>query len=228
MIPLLIKKIGLIRDVAGVCIPLHSLKASANNLVVYLGVSSTASFSTRIASLTQRALAGSDDAADVNFSLDGDAYEVSWERLGPRDQPDLTGLPAIERATYLMHTVSFYLCGLFKLFDEEEFLRCMREFYASPVEVTNSHRLWLTQYLLMMAFGTGLLKSDTFSAELAGSEFFVRAMSVLPETHLLHEEPVLGAEVLTMIALFFHCLDMRQTAYSYVRRLVMSCNAFAN
>jgi len=111
------------------------------------------------------------------------------------------------------------LGGILRLFDEDEFLQHLHEFYAEAPEKVGSSRLWYTQYLLVLAFGKGFLNGPKTLGGLSGSEFFTRAMSVLPDTPELHEEPVLAVEVLNLIALYFYCLDMRQTAYSYVINL---------
>lgn len=153
---------------------------------------------------------------DLHFTLDGDSYKVSWSKSGAQQRPDLSNLPPFERASYLVNTVKFHLGGLFRLFDEKEFLQHMNEFYSNAAEKIRTHRLWYTQYLLIMAFGTGLLNVSTSPGVLAGSNYFCRAMSVLPELPALHEEPVMAIEVLSLTALYFYCLDMRQTAYSYV------------
>lgn len=153
---------------------------------------------------------------DLHFTLDGDSYKVAWNKFGSQQRPDLSNLPSTERAIYLMNTVKFHLGGLFRFFDEKEFLQHMNEFYSNAVEKVRTHRLWFAQYLLIVAFGTGLLNISTSPGILAGSDYFCRAMSVLPELPALHEEPVMAIEALSLIALYFYCLDMRQTAYSYV------------
>lgn len=148
--------------------------------------------------------------------MDGDAYKFSWKRVGLEDKPDLSRLPSLDFAIYLTNTVKFHLGGIFRLFDEDEFLQHLHEFYAEAPEKVGSSRLWYTQYLLVLAFGKGFLNGPKTPGSLSGSEFFTRAMSILPDIPDLHEEPVLAVEVLNLIALYFYCLDMRQTAYSYV------------
>lgn len=153
---------------------------------------------------------------DNAFSLDGDAYKFSWKRIALEEKPDLSRLPSLDFAIYLTNTVKFHLGGILRLFDEDEFLQNLHEFYAEAPEKVGSSRLWYTQYLLVLAFGKGFLNGPKTPGSLSGSEFFTRAMSILPDLPDLHEEPILAVEVLNLVALYFYCLDMRQTAYSYV------------
>jgi hypothetical protein len=122
----------------------------------------------------------------------------------------------LDYAIYLTNTVIFHLGGILRLFDEEEFLKNLHEFYAEAPEKVGSSRLWYTQYLLILAFGKGFLAGTRAPGALPGSEFFTRAMAVLPDTSELHEDPVLAVEVLALVSLYFYCLDMRQSAYSYI------------
>lgn len=141
---------------------------------------------------------------------------MNWSRVNKEQQPDLTRLPSFDYALYLVNTVKFHLGSIFHIFDEDHFMRNLHEFYEEGSAKVGVDRLWYTQYLTLLAFGKSLLHSNRSSGPPQGTEFFCRAMAVLPEMGALHEEPILAAEVLCLIALYFHCLDMRQTAYSYV------------
>ena len=134
----------------------------------------------------------------------------------------------MKHATYLMNTVKFHLEGLFAFLDEEHFLYQLNQFHHNALETVENDRLWYTEYLLILALGTGLLATNTSSRDaLPGIDYFRRAMAVLPETPRLHEEPVIGVELLALISLYFYCSDMRQTAYSYVSK-VLSLSVAAN
>lgn len=172
----------------------------------------------RIASIIQVHLGQDSLDRSFQFSLDGDAYTINWTRTNKEQRPDLSRLPSFDYASHLINTVKYHLGGIFHVFDEEHFTRKLQEFYEKDPKGANLDRLWYTQFLTLLAFGKSLLHSNKSTAPPAGNEFFCRAMSTLPEMPALHEEPVLAAEVLCLIALYFHCLDMRQTAYSYVSR----------
>lgn len=186
------------------------------NNKVYLGASSTWSFNVRTASFIQGYLGVDSLDLSYQFSLDGDAYRVDWTRLDKAQQPDISHLPSFDYALYLINTVKYHLGGFFHVFDEDLFMQEMRNFYTEQPEKKPMYRLWYTQYLMLLAFGKSLLHSNRTSGLPSGTEYFTRAMSVLPETSALHEDPVIAIEVLCLISLYFHCLDMRQTAYSYV------------
>ncbi|PSK59178.1 hypothetical protein B9Z65_3502 [Elsinoe australis] len=149
------------------------------------------------------------------FHLDRDAYDVSWKRQGLYETPNISRLPSRDYAIYLVNTVKYHL-GFFKLFDEGGFIQTLHDFYSGTVEDLEDYRLWYCKLLLVLAFGKGVLNQKKAPREPPGSDYFVRAMANLPEMYALHEEPVLAMEVLTLISLYFYCMDMRQTAYSYI------------
>lgn len=144
---------------------------------------------------------------------------MSWSRIDPKEHPDLNRLPSFDYAVYLLNTVKYHLGGIFHLFEEEDFMHCLHRFYTKDATEASLERLWYCQYLLVLAFGKSILNAKRLSPSLPGSEFFTRGMAALPDVSALHEDPVLAIEVLCMVALYFFCLDMRQTAYSYVSAL---------
>lgn len=120
----------------------------------------------------------------------------------------------MEYAIYLFNTVKFRLSPLYRLFDEEEFLRNLYEFYDNATTKTQS--LWYVQFLVIMAFGEALLAPVRSASHTGWTKYFTRAMSLLPDATALWNEPILAIEVLALIALYFHSVDMRDTAYCYV------------
>lgn len=61
--------------------------------------------------------------------MDGDAYQIQWRQASSDDPPDISGLPSLEYAVYMLNTVKFRLSPLYRLFDEEDFLQNLYEFY---------------------------------------------------------------------------------------------------
>ncbi|KAK5226801.1 hypothetical protein LTR72_002790 [Exophiala xenobiotica] len=196
----------------------HFLKNKPNKRKrwLYLGASSTWSYNIRVATLIRSALKDDPTNTSEGFTLDGDAYTLSLGRVGSDTRLDLSRLPSLDYAIYLVNTVKFHLGGILRLFDEEEFLRNLHEFYSKGPEKAGTHRLWYTQCLLLLALGKGFLNVRHSPDNTSSVDFFLRAMAILPDTIVLHDEPVLAAEVLATIALYFYCLDMRHSAYSYI------------
>jgi len=150
------------------------------------------------------------------FTLDGDAYNLSWRKASSDTHLDLSRLPSQDYAVYLINTVTFHLGGILRLFDEEEFLQNLHEFYSQGRDKATANRLWYTQCLLLLALGKGFLNVRNAPDNTSSVDFFLRAMSILPDTVVLHDEPILAAEVLATIALYFYCLDMKDNAYFHV------------
>lgn len=150
--------------------------------------------------------------------MDGDAYQIQWRQASSDDPPDISGLPSLEYAVYMLNTVKFRLSPLYRLFDEEDFLQNLYEFYDNATTKVQESRIWYVQYLVIMAFGEALLAPVRTASNTSGwMKYFTRAMSLLPDSTVLWTEPVLSIETLALIALYFHSVDMRDTAYCYVR-----------
>ena len=158
-----------------------------------------------------------DSPNSVPLAADGDAYQLHWSRADSDKLPDISGLPPIDYAIYMLNTVKFHLGQLYRLFDDEEFLQNLYEFYDDALGKVQETRLWYIQYLVILAFGEAFL-TPVRTAENAPSwsRFFTRAMSLLPDVPALWHDPVPAIEVLTLIALYFHSVDMRDSAYCYV------------
>lgn len=122
----------------------------------------------------------------------------------------------------MLSTVKFHLSPLYRFFDEREFLTNLHEFYNHAPEKAQESRLWYIQFLIILAFGEALL-TPVRTAENTGSwtRFFIRALSLLPDITGLWRDPILAIEVLALIALYFHSVDMRDTAYCYVSVLIL-------
>lgn len=154
----------------------------------------------------------------IPLAVDGDAYQLHWGHASSEEPPDISGLPPIDYAIYMLNTVKFHLGQLFRLFDEEEFLQNLYEFYDDAAGKVQEARLWYIQYLLILAFGEAFSTPVKTSGNAhSWSIFFTRAMSLLPDITGLWHDPVLAIEVLALVALYFHSVDMRDSAYCYVR-----------
>ncbi|RMZ46136.1 C6 transcription factor [Aspergillus flavus] len=183
---------------------------------LFLGPTSTWSFSRRILNTIQARLSPH-NSTPLPLAVDGDAYQLQWRQASSEELPDISGLPSLEHAIYILNTVQFHFSHLYLLFDEDEFLRHLYEFYDNAEVKVQESRLWYVQFLIVLAFGEALLAPVRKVSNAASwTKYFLRAMSFLPDITGLWQDPVLAIEVLTLIGLYFHSIDMRDTAYCYI------------
>ncbi|CAG9998268.1 unnamed protein product [Clonostachys byssicola] len=182
----------------------------------YMGPTSTWSFYQRaIATLGQRLPQDQTTPSEL-FAVDGSAFKLTWVALPPNGIPDLSGLPQTDHGLYMFHTVKFHLGYFSMIIDEPRFLARLHEFEMHPEEVAQSHRLWLAEYILILAFGEAFLNRPSRGDAPAGTALAARALALLPDLPQLHEEGLLSIEVLSLVALYLHCLDMRVNAFLYI------------
>jgi hypothetical protein len=181
-----------------------------------LGPTSTWSFSRRVLSTIQTRL-NPTSTKPIPLAVDGDAYQIHWRQTSSEEIPDTSGLPSPDQAIYMLNTVRFHFGHLYQLFEEEDFTRNLEEFYHNASAKVQESRLWYVQFLVVLAFGEALLAPVRRASNTASwTKYFSRAMSLLPDTTALWQDPLLGIEVLALIALYLHSVDMRDSAYCYV------------
>ncbi|PWY86744.1 C6 transcription factor [Aspergillus heteromorphus CBS 117.55] len=183
---------------------------------LFLGPTSTWSFSRRVLNIVQAQISP-DSSQPIPLAVDGDAYQVQWRHASSDEHPDISGLPSLEHALYMVSTVQFHFSHLYRLFDEEDFLHHLYEFYDDAATKVQESRLWYVQFLVILAFGEAFLDPLRKAPNTASwTRYFSRAMSLLPDITGLWQNPTLAIEVLALIALYFHSVDMRDTAYCYI------------
>ncbi|KKK24020.1 hypothetical protein AOCH_002780 [Aspergillus ochraceoroseus] len=183
---------------------------------LFLGPTSTWSFSRRILNIIQSRLNPTSSRA-IPLAVDGDAHQLHWRRASSDEAPDVSALPSLEHALYMVKTVQFHFGHLYRLFDEDEFLRHLHEFYKDAAGKLQESRLWYVQFLVILAFGEAFCSPVRKASNTASwTKYFSRAMSLLPDITGLWQQPTLAIEVLALIALYFHSVDMRDTAYCYI------------
>lgn len=181
-----------------------------------MGPTSTWSFFRRAVSLVERRHPIFPGTPFEPLNTDGTAFRLRWSAL-PADQiPEIGDLPPPDHAMYLFHTVQFHLGQLFPTIHEPVFLHRLSQFEIDPLGVCRTQRLWLAQYLLVLAFGEAFLSRDAQAPAPVGSAFAARAMALLPDVTQFHDEGLLAIEVLAMATLYFHSIDMRVSAFQYV------------
>ncbi|RAL10199.1 putative C6 transcription factor, partial [Aspergillus homomorphus CBS 101889] len=183
---------------------------------LFLGPTSTWSFSRRILNIVQEGIYP-DSQRPIPLAVDGDAYQITWRHASSEEAPDTSGLPSLEHALYMVSTVQFHFSNMYRLFDEDAFLRHLYEFYQDAAKKVQESRLWYVQFLVILAFGEAFLAPvRTVSNTAAWTKYFSRAMSLLPDITGLWQDPTLAIETLALIALYFYSVDMRDTAYCYI------------
>lgn len=113
-----------------------------------------------------------------------------------------------------------FRCGqLYHLFDEDDFMRRLHEFYSDPGPTPTG--LWYTHFLIIIAFGKGFVQQKRQGTRPAGSEYVVKALQHFPDMNVLYREPLVSTEILCCLSLYLQCLDFRGSAHNYVRPLAL-------
>ncbi|KAK1995308.1 fungal-specific transcription factor domain-containing protein [Colletotrichum falcatum] len=181
----------------------------------YMGPTSSWSFSRRVLALLGKRMP---DAAPDPWHLPHEgAFRMQWTPLAAGEPPDVSNLPPLDYAMFLLNTAKFYLGAVFYLVDEPSFLAHMRELYEDPARKAASSRLWYAQYLLVLAFGKAFVVSSGPRATAPpGVQYAARAMALLPDLSGLTPDSVHAIQALALAALYFQCLDMRLAAYQHI------------
>lgn len=153
---------------------------------------------------------------DPPVDAQNSVYKLSWPINGSDQLPDLGDLPSLDYSLYLVNTIKFHACQLLRLFDEEEFVGSLHEFHRFGLSKLQSSRLWFVQFLLLVALSKGFISTLRIPGTPPGSEYFQKAMSIMPDYVSLTREPILAIEVLCMIAVYLMSVDMQNAAYGYV------------
>lgn len=144
-------------------------------------------------------------------------YALKWKHSSADDELDLTGLPSIDHALYLFNTVKFHLGQNYRFFEDESFAETLQKFYyGNALDIAGGRRLWFVQLLLVLAFGKAFLSPSRRPGNPPGSNYFVRAMSLMPDHSTLWKDSLLAIEVLALAGLYLYCIDQRESALVYV------------
>ncbi|KAH8736362.1 fungal-specific transcription factor domain-containing protein [Ilyonectria robusta] len=156
------------------------------------------------------------DLPDVCINEESRAYDLDWGNQPFDSAAKFHNLPSIDHATYLIESLKFHVGQIFHLFDEANFIHQVREFYVNPAKYAGENRIWYVQFLAVLALakavGTNPAKG---SRTLPRSEFFTRAMSLMPDSSYLFNDALTAIEALCIIALYLQSADMRNSAYIY-------------
>lgn len=148
--------------------------------------------------------------------FDETTYELGWDGLRTTPGPDIPVVPTRDHTMYLINAVQFRCGQLYHLFEEDEFMSSLQQFYSGDGQsMTNS--LWYVHFLLILAFGKGFVQPKAQGKKPPGVCYFVKALQLLPDPTALYRDPMLGTEILCCIALYYQCVDYRTSAHNYVR-----------
>lgn len=188
----------------------------------WLGPSSTWAYSRRVLSLIQEYL-GQHESPDIPLNVDAQAIKLDWPSSREVIPQPTVDIPSLDYALYLTNTVKFHLGQTFHIFDEENFMRGLHEFYRKgPTQgLTTDTRIWHIQFLLVMAFGKALLVPGEPGKSPPGGALVSRALELLPDNQGLYQDPVLSMEILCCLALYLQSVDHRNSAFTYVRQVAM-------
>ena len=198
--------------------------ATNRQWVVWLAPWSTWSFTIRLTILmTEKLDCHLPDSSNVPVT--GELYPLAWKPLGADEAPDIRGLPSVDHALYMFHTVKFHLSQHYRFFEDSLFVDNLHEFYLGGAQAkASSSRIWFAQFLIVLAFGTAFLTPTTQGTdELAGKEYFLRAMALLSDNTSIWKESLLAIETLALAALYLYCIDYRESALLHVCFLTNSC-----
>ena len=153
---------------------------------------------------------------DLRFHIDGSTWQFKWAPTTLDNASLLEDVPSFNDTLYLLNAVKFHSRQMLFLFDEDQFLPHLRELYERGIEKVKSMPLWFVQYLLLIALAKALLAASRNPEFPAGSVFFERAMSLMPDSVGLHQRPNLEMRVLYLAGLYLLSVDMKDAAYPYV------------
>lgn len=166
------------------------------------------------------AQAPSSDGFSAPLNLDGTAFRLRWKSKSTVEPSDLKNLPAMDYALVPVQHGQVPPGRAVRHHRRSAFPGHLRAFPQNPLETAQTQQLWFIEYLLILAFGKAFMSPSNQSAPgPPGSEYAGRAMALLPDAAQLHDEHMVAIEVVSLVALYFHSIDMRMAAYQYVRAL---------
>ncbi|KAK2616747.1 hypothetical protein QQS21_000359 [Conoideocrella luteorostrata] len=175
---------------------------------------STWSFTIRIMLTLGEKLRPSDPLPPRNL-LHSNVYSLQW-RTSLTTKVDVSGLPSLSHALFLLNAASFHLGETYQLFDDQELGNQIRSFYANSTNNVDEHRLWFIKFLLILAFGAAFQAAPNDNKEPPGYKFFSRAMALMPDLGHMWKESLLGVEILAMAGLYLFSVDERESAHLYL------------
>lgn len=189
--------------------------AAGDGRTFYLGTSSNWSFTRRLLSMTHEYVHQT-TVPTTALLFDGAAYDLNWNDRRTAADLDTPSLPTLDYAIYLINAVKFHCGQMFHLFDEASFMDSLYDFYSDPTHRIAEADLWYIHFLIILAFGKAFTTQRNQGKKPPGSDFFVKAVQLLPNTIVLERRPLISTEIICCISLYLQCLDYRDAAHIYI------------
>ncbi|KKY17636.1 putative zn 2cys6 transcription factor [Diplodia seriata] len=189
--------------------------AASDGRTFYLGTSSNWSFTRRLLSMTHEFVYQT-TVPNTTLLFDGEAYDLSWSDRRTAADLETPSLPTLDYAIYLINAVKFHCGQTFHLFDEASFMDSLYDFYSDPTHKIAEADLWYIHFLIILAFGKAFTTQRSQGKKPPGTDFFVKAVQLLPNTIVLEKRPLMSTELLCCISLYLQCLDYRDAAHIYI------------
>ncbi|KAI8315625.1 Proline utilization trans-activator [Colletotrichum sp. SAR11_59] len=190
--------------------------SASNGMAYFLAPGSNWSFSRHVLSVTHDHVCQSPLPTN-SLLFDGCAYDLGWDGSRSTQALDSRFIPSIDYASFLINAVKFHCGQMFHLFEVDEFMVNMQNFYAkSSADRAEDTSLWYIHFLVILAFGKSLIQRKSEGKRPSGADFFVRALQLLPDVTALCKEPILSSEILCSIAWYYQALDFRHAAHNFI------------
>ncbi|OLN95765.1 Proline utilization trans-activator 2, partial [Colletotrichum chlorophyti] len=196
--------------------PSRFCMSASNGQAYFLGTSSNWSFSRQVLSVTHEHVYKAPLPTN-SLLFDGCAYDLGWDGSRTTQVLDNRLIPSIDYAIFLINAVKFHCGQMFHLFEEDEFMNNLQNFYSkSSNDRIEENSLWYIHFLVILAFGKSLTQKKVQGKRPSGAEFFVRALQLLPDVTVLCKEPILSTEILSSMAWYYQALDFRHASHNFI------------
>ncbi|OLN89938.1 Proline utilization trans-activator 3, partial [Colletotrichum chlorophyti] len=119
-------------------------------------------------------------------------------------------LPNLQEAEELLDIVLNSLGNIQHLFEPRAFCDRLSEFYSATIDRTD---IWYVELLIVLAIGKLLRGRPDSAGTLPGMDLYQEAERHLPGMMSLRREGMTAIEILSMMAFFLQCADLREDAY---------------
>lgn len=141
---------------------------------------------------------------------------ITGEHLSKFQQKVQQILPSEEDSLSLLYKFHGSISDAYHFVDQRQSADRLASMF-HPTSSTKFNDMWYAEILLILALGqlfSGQSNTQTYPP---GTIYFLEARDRLPNVEQLLLEPVLGIEIMCLLALYQLCCDKGSDAYVYVR-----------